>query len=74
MNYKHTETGEVITEKDYHDLSSYEQIDYEPVNSGSFLGSAIIGGVTDSALLGGLLGGDILGGVVGDLLDGDLMD
>lgn len=42
-------------------------------DSGDFLTSALIAGVTDNAIIGGLVGGDMLGGLVGDLFsDGDL--
>lgn len=74
-NYKHRQTGSVISSSTYYSLPSYERADYGEVNdSGDFLTSTVIGAVTDSAILGGLLGGSITGGIVGDLLDGDLFD
>ncbi len=40
-------------------------------DSGSFIGSAIIGAATGNAVLGGLLGGDLLGGIVGSSFNDD---
>ena len=42
-------------------------------DSGDFLTSALVAGVTDNAAIGALFGGDIVGAIVGDLFsDGDL--
>lgn len=71
-NYKHFETGKVISESDYDSLPHWKQDEYD--ETGDFITSAIIGAVTGSAILGGLLGGDIVGGILGDSLDGDLFD
>lgn len=75
-NFKHIQTGSVISSATYYSLPSNEKANYseQQNDSGDFLTSAIIGVVTDSAIIGGLLGGSITGGIVGDLFDGDLFD
>ena len=81
--YKNRYTDELIGEKEYRDLLSFEKEDYiyyrsisgdTSSRSGDFLLSGAIACATDSAILGTLLGGSLLGGITGDLLDGDLMD
>ncbi len=57
-NFKHIQTGSVISSATYYSLPSNEKANYSEQNdSGDFLTSAIIGVVTDSAIIGGLLGG-----------------
>lgn len=59
--YKHTLTGNTITESQYYSLSYSERGNYREVDSETdptnVIMSAAIGAATDSALLGGLLGG-----------------
>jgi hypothetical protein len=51
--------------KTYSFSNKKDKKDKDDNDSGSFLGSAAIGYITDNPLLGGALGGDYSGGLVG---------
>ena len=74
-NFKHKETGSIISLSTFQSLPSYEKGYYGEVNEqGDFLTSLIVGAATDSFLLGGLIGGSMLGGLLGDSLGDSLFD
>lgn len=62
--YEYT-TGLRKDVKTYSSSNKKDKKDKDDHNSGSFLGSAAIGYITDNPLLGGALGGDYSGGLVG---------
>lgn len=78
MKYVNRNSGEVISQSTYNQLTSSAKSNFvlESGSSSSSDGlvdfgvSMAVGAVTNSALLGGLVGGDMVGGIVGDLLGG----
>jgi hypothetical protein len=74
-NYKHKDTGTVISSSKYYSLPYCERVDYGKLDdSGDFLTTSIIGVSCDSTIVGALIGGPIIGGVLGEPLERDLFD